>query len=62
VADPQGARESEVREAIRDALAGISSDSAAVNTKDGGLAVVFFDSDEAYLVTVQQAGLMVLRG
>jgi hypothetical protein len=51
-----------VREAIRDALAGISSDSAAVNTKDGGLAVVFFDSDEAYLVTVQQAGLMVLRG
>ena len=50
----------DVRETIRDALAGHSTDSAAVETPLGDLAIVFFDANEAYSVSITRVGLMVL--
>ena len=53
----------DVRDSIIDALANVSSDSAAVVTRnEDELAVVFLDSSEAYIVTIQPAGLVVLSG
>lgn len=51
----------DVRNAIIDAFANVSSDSAAVVTRnDDELGVVFLDSSEAYIVTIAPAGLIVL--
>jgi len=54
-------RREDVVEAIRVALMDLSSDSAVIQTQDGDIGVVFFDENEAYIVKLESAGLMVLK-
>jgi len=63
--DPHNAAlrwEDAVRDAVRNGLCDMSTSSGVIETQDGDLGVVFFDESEAYIVKIEPAGLMVLRG